>query len=196
MTALITRFLPSLIPGLGMFANPWIWIVLAALVTTGFAAGVKVEGWHRDSGDLASTEAWANAYVAKVEQFRTSAGFATAALEMQRQKSATDEATWKERVKNEKHPLGTCTPAAAGHAAAAATVLFTPEFVGLLNGAWQVGLPATGHPAGPHGDPSGTDPVTPERVLGNVEDNAKLCNGFREVILQWQALARRNGWAK
>ncbi len=196
MGALLARVAPNLLPGLGAFLNPWVLLILAASLGTAFACGVRVESWHRDSAEKSTAEAWAKTYVDQVEKFRTSAALTTAALEMQRKTSAADEAAWKERLKNAKRPLGTCTAAAPGQPAGAAAVLLTSEFVGLLNDAWKIGLPAARDPAGPDGTAGGSDSVSPERVLGNVKDNAKLCNGFREIIRGWQDLARRNGWVR
>lgn len=201
MTALITRFLPGLLPGLGAFLNPWVLIVIAIALGGAFAGGVTVEGWHRDSGDLASTEAWAKQYVADIDRYRGNADLTRAALVMQKKMADDAEAKWiLEKSKNAK-PLATCAPAAEakpGEAPASndPVVMLTPEFVGLYNGALEIGLREAGDPGGAHAGTRGPGSVNPDGVLDNVKDNAKLCNGFREVILQWQALARRNGWVK
>lgn len=199
--ALITRFLPNLMPGLGAFANPWIWLILIAMLAGAFAAGVRVESWHRDSADKAATEAWHKAYVAQVGVYRTNATQVAADLETERTKRADADRAWKEKLRNAKQPLATCIQGSekAGNAPSAAavpTVLLTPEFVGLLNDAWQVGLPAAGDPGGIDGAGTGSDPATPEDILGNVEDNASVCNGLRKQVKGWQALARKNGWVK
>lgn len=196
---LIARFLPNLIPGIGALANPWIWLVLIAMLAGAFAAGVRVESWHRDSADKAATEAWAKAYAAQVGRYRDNATQVAADLEAERVKRADADRAWKEKLKNAKQPLATCTSAQAGTVSAAIvapTVLLTPEFVGLLNDAWQVGLPAAGDPGRADGAGAGPDPATPEDVLGNVEDNANICNGLRKQVSGWQNLARANGWVK
>lgn len=197
---LITRFLPSLIPGLGMFANPWIWIILGALIAAGFVAGAKVEGWHRDSAEKAADQAWMKQYVSDISRYRTSADLTRAALAMQAKLTQDAETKWKlEKSRNAK-PLATCTAAPAAKpgdppaAAGAPVVMLTPEFIGLYNGALAIGLREAGDPGGTDGAPGGPGSVTPDDVLDNVKDNAKLCNGFRKIITEWQALARRNGW--
>ena len=195
--SLIARFLPNLIPGLGALANPWVWLVLIALLAGAFAAGVRVESWHRDSADDAARIAWEKAYTAQIGRYRDNAAQVAGDLEAERTKRADAERAWKERLKNAKQ-LATCTQAGSVSPVpiSGASVRLTAEFVGLLNGAWQVGLPAAGNPGGTDGTSPGTDPATPEEVLGNVEDNASLCNGLRRQVNGWQALARKNGWVK
>ena len=52
MNALIARFLPNLLPGLGAFANPWVLLVLLVMLVGSFLFGV-----HMEAGRLEAFEA-------------------------------------------------------------------------------------------------------------------------------------------
>lgn len=51
MGGLIARFLPSLLPGLSAFLNPWVLLGVIAAASACFGAGVVVEGWRWDAAE-------------------------------------------------------------------------------------------------------------------------------------------------
>lgn len=51
MGGLIARFLPSLVPGLSAFLNPWVLLGVIAAASACFGAGVVVEGWRWDAAE-------------------------------------------------------------------------------------------------------------------------------------------------
>lgn len=51
MGGLIARFLPSLVPGLSAFLNPWVLLGVIAAASACFGAGVMVEGWRLDASE-------------------------------------------------------------------------------------------------------------------------------------------------
>jgi hypothetical protein len=51
MGALLARFVPSLVPGLGAFLNPWVLLIIAAVA-------IGLYGWGRHDGAAITSAAW------------------------------------------------------------------------------------------------------------------------------------------
>lgn len=219
MIGFVTRFLPSLLPAVSAFANPWVWGALAVALMSAFTLGWRVESWRWDA---ANTDILENnlKIVTAFWQRQNKNNQATAReLERDRAKLDSDRAVFDEELANvdptalvqvdcPKPQPRRDTPArvavtipapprpAAEEPAPSPRVHLSPEFCRLFNTGLAVGLPDSygGWLADAKAGCAG--PVEVDAVLRIAERNAEIANGMRSQLLGWQAKACREGWWK
>ena len=210
--ALLARFLPSLVPGLGAFLNPWVLLAAIGLFAAGFGSGVRVEAWRWDASLASIAEAQEKALQAFYARQRAIMAEIGAELAGERAARDRDRRTFERRLAdaNEKDLTTVACDESAGGAASvpasaadeaaargsAPAVRFTPEFVGLWDAALVQGLPAAVGAERVDGGAAGTAPPGPKDLLDNLGENGRRTNECTSKLLAWQRLARKNGWVK
>jgi len=184
--ALISRFLPNLVPGFRALFNPWIWVLMITLVLVGFFAGLKIEGWRWDASLAVSSRAQANGLSKFITQQRGRNAALSGQLAAERAARASDQRSFEERLRNEKSLVSCPQPGdGAAHLSSAGVVLW--------NDALAIGLPATAGAGGSDGTAGAAGPVAVDDALRNLAANSAICNGLRSQLLGWQRWARENG---
>lgn len=212
---IIARFLPSLVPGLGALANPWVLLGILAAAAACFAAGVKVEAWHRDSADLAQEKSYAEALKLFHAKQRQNNDGISADLNKERAGRAEDQTNWRAWYDRNKDnlftvisaPSSSSDPTAAGSARpdpggaspparvspdAGVRIMCGPECVSGWHRALAQGLPAAYRTWGAYADSGAPDSVEASAVIANAAENFAACNAVRGRLLAFQAWARLN----
>lgn len=215
--SLIARFLPSLVPGLGAFLNPWVLLVLIAFGAACFGAGVQVEGWRWD----ASLKIIAESRTAFVKSFyqrnaKINAEVASK-LAADRDQLARDQRQFEEKLRaTPKEDLVelSCPGQPAGQPAeeipgagyssglrppaavdpGVPGVRLSAAAVSLWNDGLAVGLPDAYGGWRADAEAGGAGPVEIKDALANVKDNGAVANVLRSQLLGWQRTACLKGW--
>lgn len=219
MKALVDRFLPSLIPGLGAFLNPWVWGALVVALLTGFSGGWKVESWRWEASDAAVLESNLKILAAFWQRQRTNNEATARQLAQDRDKLDTDRRDFDEELsdadaqnlvqvdcpaaqpRRDVAPRVAVTfppsPASApAPAAPGPRVHLSADGCRLFNKGLAVGLPDAYGGWGVDAEAGCAGPVEIEDVIRTVERNAEIANGLRSRLLAWQAKACKEGWWK
>lgn len=217
----LARFLPSLIPGLQAFLNPWVLLGIIAVATAGFTAGWKVESWRWDASEKAAAEASLKAVQAFFDREKANNQRVAAGLNADRARLEQDRTDYQEALNAARRngpilkascpnnpPGGQGAPggslavagAPSGGAAAsdvgAAGVVCDAACIRLWHDGLAQGL--SGAYGGWRADAanSAPDSIAADDLFSNAGANFAGCNAIRSVALGWQRKACLEGWWK
>jgi hypothetical protein len=168
---------------------------LAALIvfTAGAWAGGKLVGNHWQAKEAKRIKAEQKEY-ARLSDIAYQLGQALAKETVARQADVRRLRAEIEKWRSHAQVEVEC-PAGGVRLVVPSAIRFGDDFVGLWNGGLCVGLPATSGSCRTDGAPVGTDPVTPETLLGNTIDNAEACNADRARLRNAQKYLKEIGAA-
>ena len=201
----LTRFLPSLMPGLGALANPWVLVILAVFAAGCFATGVKVEGWHRDSAEKVQTDAFAAGLKTFHAKQQANNDAISTTLNSERAKAAQDQADWRTWYERNKGNLFTVIsgPSSSSETADASPSAHVPPIAGVRiicgtecvsgwHSALAQGLPGTYRTWRTDAVSGAPDSVEASDLVANAAENFAACNSIRGRLLAFQDWARLN----
>lgn len=199
ITGAIAKHLPSLVPGISSFLNPWVLLGVVAAAGVCFGAGVRVEGWHRDAALKSQAEADAKVIAAFYARDRVQNQESARRLAEERAARAQDRKDFEEKLQNAKSTELVEQPSQTGDAG---NGLKAPDggvylsAVGLMR--WNDAL-AVGVSKAERGgwlDAANASPgaVEIKDAYRNLNVNAELLGECRARELQWQLKACKSGW--
>lgn len=219
VAALVGEFLPSLLPAVSAFANPWVWGAFAVALIVAFSTGWQVESWRWDAANTAVLEN--NLKIISAFWKRQAEGNADTArrLAADREKLDADRLAFDEELANAEpaslvevscpKPQPARTPAqrnalaaaplpdaAPAPAAPGPRVELSAAGCKLFNDGLAVGLPDAYGGWRADAEAACTGPVEITEVLRINRANAEITNTLRSRLLAWQAKACKEGWWK
>jgi len=219
MIGLVTRFLPSLLPAVSAFANPWVWGALVVSLMSAFTLGWRVESWRWDAANTAVLEDNLKIITAFWQRQNRNNQATAREIERDRAKLDADRVLFDEELANvdptalvevecpKPQPTGNPAPRiavtipappepAAAQPAPSPRVHLSAEFCRLFDTGLAVGLPDSYGGWLADAKAACAGPVEVDAVLRVVERNGEIANGMRSQLLGWQAKACREGWWK
>lgn len=215
----IARFLPSLLPGLQAFLNPWVLLGIIAVATAGFTAGWRVEGWRWEASEKEAAEAALKAVEAHFARQKANNEKVAAGLNADRVKLEADRTNFQEALDAARRkgpifkascpnnpPGGQGAPGGAlavagaspGGAAAsdvgAAGVVCDAACIRLWHDGLAQGLPGPYRGWRADADNTAPDSIAADDLFANAGANAASCNAIRSIALGWQRKACLEGW--
>lgn len=187
------------------------------LCTVSMLTGAKLASDHMAAKQLQAEQATHAKYMAEVDRHRGIADDVSMKLNEERANADARNRLFAERLRRAgtaEKSLATCgknnpqdpaTVLAAGNTGAQSQAAVEPprsglrltsEFVSLYDDAVRLSVPAAGdtRPVDASSPAAGT--VGPEDVLEVTAANSAICGAIRSQVMGWQALARKEGWAR
>jgi len=218
LLSLAGRFVPSLLPGLSAFLNPWVLVVAGGIAVAGFTAGLRIEAlrWDASLKDIAVQEAaqtrdWIKRQAAtvadlsgklaaaKADRHAAQRNFEEALAHAPKESLVEIECPVKKPVRAVAHRGGDAgvglkaPPAAEPDAAVGAHARLSDRYRRLWNDALGIALPSADRAAWIDGANAASGPVEADDSLRNLAANAELLGQCRDREVGWQEFARRNG---
>lgn len=195
---------------------PYAVIAMIVACAASFAAGIWVEGEHRDAQQLAQERAFHDAYKQAAAVSRGIAEQVSKELNDERVARQGDAQAFRAELRDSRatgRALATCPPAAETATAVASVApgvvepvtaalrspepRFTAEFARLFDFALATaGLSGPGDPGPTHADATATGTVDAETVLSVHAENADAWGECGSIVRGWQSIARKHGWVK